>query len=101
MQPAVAMVPSSTKIYSHQGVCSESVYISGMAYTRILSKPRLAAPVTVVMVMVPMVAAPMVAALPTDEEQSNHQQPHPVFHRRCEERHRLLSQQAAALPCPQ
>ena len=40
----------------------------------------LAAPVTVVMVMVPMVTAPMVAALPTDEQQSNHQQPHPVFY---------------------
>ena len=40
----------------------------------------LAAPMTVVMVMVPMVAAPMVAALPTDEQQSNHQQPHPVFY---------------------
>jgi hypothetical protein len=40
----------------------------------------LAAPVPVVMVMVPMVAAPMVAALPTDEQQSNHEQPHPVFY---------------------
>jgi len=40
----------------------------------------LAAPVTVVMVMVPMVAAPMVAALPTDKQQSNYQQPHPVFY---------------------
>ena len=40
----------------------------------------LAAPVTVVMVMVPMVTAPMGAALPTDEQQSNHQQPHPVFY---------------------
>jgi hypothetical protein len=35
----------------------------------------LAAPVPVVMVMVPMVAA-----LPTDEQQSNHEQPHPVFY---------------------
>ena len=51
----------------------------------------LAAPVTVVMVMVPMVTAPMVAALPTDEQQANHQQPHPVFHGRSEECHRLLS----------
>jgi hypothetical protein len=40
----------------------------------------LAAPVTVVMVMVPMVTAPMVAALPTDKQQANHQQPHPVFY---------------------
>jgi hypothetical protein len=40
----------------------------------------LAAPVTVVMVMVPMGTAPLVAALPTDEQQSNYQQPHPVFY---------------------
>ena len=40
----------------------------------------LAAPMIVVMVMVPMVTAPMVAALPTDEQQSNYQQPHPVLH---------------------
>ena len=50
----------------------------------------LAAPVIVVMVMVPMITAPMVAALPTDEQQANHQQPHPMFHGRCEECHRLL-----------
>jgi hypothetical protein len=48
----------------------------------------LAASVPVVMVMVPMVAAPMVAALPTDEQQANHQQPHPVFHVPRKKRHR-------------
>jgi hypothetical protein len=42
----------------------------------------------------------MVAALPTDEQHSNHQQPHPVFHVRCEESHRLLSPKAAGTAVP-
>jgi len=59
---------------------NELISVLGIRRAHSEALGALAAPVTVVMVMVPMGTAPMVAALPADEQQSNYQQPHPVFY---------------------